>query len=653
MTTAHITDTMLALPRPAKRLLAMCVDICLCVLTVWIVLCLRHETWVTIQGYQWLPVILAPLFAIPLFIVFGLYRAIFRFAGREALVAVARAMGVYTLMYSAVFVTTSYQDVPRTIGLLQPALLLLSVGAVRLAARLLLGEPYVVKLRSLSAANVLIYGAGDSGLALASSLSRNQEMRVVGFLDDNPSLHKGQLMGMDVYNPQELTKVVQRLQVRDVLLALPSITRQRRNEILKTISTARVAVRTLPTLSDLALGRVKENDLRELDIEDLLGRDAVEPRPDLMQKNILGKVVLVTGAGGSIGSELCRQILQVGPIKLILVELNEFALYTLLEDLTLLQQKLQRDTTQIVPLLASVKEAQHLRQIMQVWKPDTIYHAAAYKHVPLVEHNPIAGIQNNVFGTLNVAQIAIECGVSDLVLISTDKAVRPTNVMGATKRLAEMILQALAQEIGTQGSNTRLSMVRFGNVLGSSGSVVPKFRQQIHAGGPISITHPNVTRYFMTIPEAAQLVIQAAAMPPSQPYCAEVFVLDMGEPVKIVDMARSMVELSGLTLRELGHPEGDIALEITGLRPGEKLYEELFIGASLQKTSHPKIHRAQEHFTPWAMLNAQIDNLQKISNDNSFSEIQQLLRKYVIEYAPEHTRLVKTSTSVHRNASSH
>ena len=653
MTTAHITDTMLALPRPAKRLLAMCVDICLCVLTVWIVLCLRHETWVTIQGYQWLPVILAPLFAIPLFIVFGLYRAIFRFAGREALVAVARAMGVYTLMYSAVFVTTSYQDVPRTIGLLQPALLLLSVGAVRLAARLLLGEPYVVKLRSLSAANVLIYGAGDSGLALASSLSRNQEMRVVGFLDDNPSLHKGQLMGMDVYNPQELTKVVQRLQVRDVLLALPSITRQRRNEILKTISTARVAVRTLPTLSDLALGRVKENDLRELDIEDLLGRDAVEPRPDLMQKNILGKIVLVTGAGGSIGSELCRQILQVGPIKLILVELNEFALYTLLEDLTLLQQKLQRDTTQIVPLLASVKDAQYLRQIMRAWKPDTIYHAAAYKHVPLVEHNPIAGIQNNVFGTLNVAQIAIECGVSDLVLISTDKAVRPTNVMGATKRLAEMILQALAQEMGTQGSNTRLSMVRFGNVLGSSGSVVPKFRQQIHAGGPISITHLNVTRYFMTIPEAAQLVIQAAAMPPSQPYCAEVFVLDMGEPVKIVDMARSMVELSGLTLREPGHPEGDIALEITGLRPGEKLYEELFIGASLQKTSHPKIHRAQEHFTPWAMLNVQIDNLQKISNDNSFSEIQQLLRKYVIEYAPEHTRSVKTSTSVHRNELSH
>jgi FlaA1/EpsC-like NDP-sugar epimerase len=635
MTTSHITDTMLALPRPAKRLLAMCVDVSLCVLTVWIVLCLRYETWVTIQGNQWYAVIVSPLLAIPLFIAFGLYRAIFRFAGREALVSVARAVGIYALMYCAIFTPIGFQDIPRTIGLLQPALLLLSVGAVRLAARHLLGEPYVVKLRSLSATNVLIYGAGDSGLTLASSLSRNQEMRVVGFLDDNPSLHKGQLMGVDVFNPQDLVKVVERLHVRDILLALPSITRQRRNEILKTISTARVAVRTLPTLSDLALGKVKENDLRELDIEDLLGRDAVAPDPVLMQKNILGKVVLVTGAGGSIGSELCRQILQVGPTKLILLELNEFALYTLLEDLTLLQQKIQHNTTQLVPLLASVKEAPHLSQIMQTWKPDTVYHAAAYKHVPLVEHNPVAGIQNNVFGTLNVAQIAIECGVSDLVLISTDKAVRPTNVMGATKRLAEMIFQALAQEIGTQGSNTRLSMVRFGNVLGSSGSVVPKFRQQIRAGGPISITHPDVTRYFMTIPEAAQLVIQAAAIPPSHAHCAEVFVLDMGDPVKIVDLARSMVELSGHTLREATHLDGDIALEITGLRPGEKLYEELLIGTNSQKTSHAKINRAQEHFPPWFSLSEQLENLRKLTASTSTTQVRSLLSEYVIEYHPE------------------
>ena len=412
MSILHVADTLLAWPRSAKRLLALCVDICLCVLTVWLALCLRYETWITIQGNQWLAVLAAPLIAIPLFVVFGLYRAIFRFAGREALEAVARAVGIYALIYSVIFTAIGFQDVPRTIGLLQPVLLLLTVGAVRLIARHLLGEPYVAQLRSTTAANVLIYGAGDSGLALASSLSKSDGMRVVGFLDDNPSLHRGQLMGIDVYNPQDLMKTVERLRVRDVLLALPSITRTRRNEILKMMSTARVAVRTLPTLSDLALGRVVESDLRELDIEDLLGSDAVEPDPALMQKNIHGKVVLVTGAGGSIGSELCTQILRISPSKLILLELNELALYNILEDLTLLQQKMQRSTTQLIPLLASVKQAEHLRDIMRTWKPQTIYHAAAYKHVPLVEHNPVAGIQNNVFGTLNVAQVAIECGVA-------------------------------------------------------------------------------------------------------------------------------------------------------------------------------------------------------------------------------------------------
>lgn len=354
-----------------------------------------------------------------------------------------------------------------------------------------------------------------------------------------------------------------------------------------------------------------------------------------MQKNIHGKVVLVTGAGGSIGSELCTQILRISPSKLILLELNELALYNILEDLTLLQQKMQRSTTQLIPLLASVKEAEHLRDIMRTWKPETIYHAAAYKHVPLVEHNPVAGIQNNVFGTLNVAQVAIEYGVCDVVLISTDKAVRPTNVMGATKRLAEMIFQALAEESCKRGSTTKLCMVRFGNVLGSSGSVVPKFRQQIDSGGPISITHSEVTRYFMTIPEAAQLVIQAAAMPQSQTDCAEVFVLDMGEPVKIVDLARSMIELSGLTMREAKHPEGDIALEITGLRPGEKLYEELLIGEFSQKTAHPKINRASEHFTSWTRLSPQLEKLRELSIENSLTEIQNRLREYVIEYQPE------------------
>jgi FlaA1/EpsC-like NDP-sugar epimerase len=635
MSIFHVADTMLALPRSAKRLLALCVDFCLCVLTVWLALCLRYETWITIQGNQWLAVLAAPLIAIPLFVVFGLYRAIFRFAGREALEAVARAVGIYALIYSVIFTAVGFQDVPRTIGLLQPVLLLLTVGAVRLIARHLLGEPYVAQLRSTTAANVLIYGAGDSGLALASSLSKSEGMRVVGFLDDNPSLHRGQLMGIDVYNPQDLLKTVERLRVRDVLLALPSISRTRRNEILKMMSTAKVAVRTLPTLSDLAIGRVVESDLRELDIEDLLGRDAVEPNTALMEKNILGKVVLVTGAGGSIGSELCRQVVRIQPDTIVLIELNEFALYRLLEDLSGLLKKLLNSEVKLIPILASVQDKVRLIEIITTWQPHIIYHAAAYKHVPLVEGNPVAGIQNNVLGTLNVAQAAIECGVPNMVLISTDKAVRPTNVMGATKRLAEMILQALSEETVRQERTTKFYIVRFGNVLGSSGSVVPKFRQQILEGGPISVTHSEVTRYFMTIPEAAQLVIQASAMPVMAPNQAEVFVLDMGEPVKIMSLAHMMIKLSGLTVRDSEHPDGDIAIEMIGLRPGEKLYEELLIGNDLQQTNHPKINRATEHYTPWPKLKRQLDILFCLSSTAPLSTISKKLSEYVIEYRVE------------------
>jgi FlaA1/EpsC-like NDP-sugar epimerase len=456
---------------------------------------------------------------------------------------------------------------------------------------------------------------------------------VVGFLDDNPSLHRGQLMGIDVYNPQDLLKTVERLRVRDVLLALPSITRTRRNEILKMMSVAKVAVRTLPTLSDLAIGKIQASDLRELDIEDLLGRDAVAPDLALLSKNIQGKVVLVTGAGGSIGSELCRQIMRVGPATLILLELNEFALYTIHEELLESRVKMAADI-KVIPLLASVQDKPRLLEIATAWQPHTIYHAAAYKHVPLVEANPVAGIRNNVFGTLNIAMVALECGIENMVLISTDKAVRPTNVMGATKRLAEMILQALAQESALQGKHTKLCMVRFGNVLGSSGSVVPKFRAQIQHAGPVSVTHPEVTRYFMTISEAAQLVIQATAMPSTKPESAEVFVLDMGQPVKIIDLARSMIELSGFTVKDGHHLDGDIAIEITGLRPGEKLYEELLIGEHPQKTTHPKIMRAEEMFTPWSVLATQLNSLIALTATDDFSEVTRALQCIVEQYTP-------------------
>ena len=417
----------------------------------------------------------------------------------------------------------------------------------------------------------------------------------------------------------------------DVLLAIPSARRQRRNQILELARQSHVAVRTLPGLMELAQGHVHTSDLRELDIEDLLGRETVPPDASLSRQNIEGKVVLVTGAGGSIGSELCRQIIRAAPAKLLLLEMSEFALYGVHQELEQMATEADGVITELIPLLATVRDEARMREIIQTWRPHTIYHAAAFKHVPLVEHNPAEGIKNNVLGTLTTATIALEEGVCDFVLISTDKAVRPTNVMGASKRLAEMVLQALAETAIANGQITRFSMVRFGNVLGSSGSVVPLFRQQIKSGGPITLTHADITRYFMTIPEAAQLVIQASAMAKG----GDVFVLDMGEPVRIMDLARRMVELSGRTVRDEANPDGDIALEVTSLRPGEKLYEELLIGDNPLPTTHPRIMRAQEEFLPWPMLSAQMALLEQSLNTNDVPAIRSLLQRLVHGYQPE------------------
>jgi FlaA1/EpsC-like NDP-sugar epimerase len=404
---------------------------------------------------------------------------------------------------------------------------------------------------------------------------------------------------------------------------MPALSRTRRNEILSQMRNAHVAVRTLPSVSDLVQGKVGVSDLQELDIDDLLGREPVTPNHLLMAKNTQGKVVMVTGAGGSIGSELCRQMVAMKPRKLLLIELSEFALYAVHQELS---EKLAGQATELIPLLASVQDADRMREIMATWRPHTVYHAAAYKHVPLVEHNPAEGVKNNVLGTLHTAQAAVEYGVADFVLISTDKAVRPTNTMGASKRLAEMVLQALAAEHAT----TTFAMVRFGNVLGSSGSVVPRFRQQIRDGGPITLTHPDITRYFMTIPEAAQLVIQAGAMAKG----GDVFVLDMGESVKIIDLARRMVELSGLTLRDADNPEGDIAIEITGLRPGEKLYEELLIGDNPQPTLHPRIMKAHEEFMPWAAFEDKLNALTMALGVNDVGLIRAMLKELVRGFEP-------------------
>jgi FlaA1/EpsC-like NDP-sugar epimerase len=609
----RLTEYVLNLTRVRKRAIALAADALLCFATVAVAYYLRLGHWIYPTGAQWLSYVAALVLSIPLFINFGFYRAIFRYAGWGALMAVVRACAVYGIIYSAVFTAIGVIGVPRTVGIIQPILLFVAIGASRALTRYWLGGGYLALMRLGAQRRVLIYGAGSAGRQLAAGLATSDEMQVVAFVDDDVTLQGSVLNGKMIYTPEKLDKLITKLDVSDLLLAIPSASRSRRNEILELVRPTAAVIRTVPGLSDLAHGRVAVKDLRELDIEDLLGRDAVAPNQLLLAKNIAGKKVLVTGAGGSIGSELCRQVLQLRPDVLLLIEQSEFNLYSIHQELEKLAANVALSAVRIIPLLGSVQDEARMASILATWQPDTIYHAAAYKHVPLVEHNPGEGVRNNVFGTLNMAQLAKKHNVRDFVLISTDKAVRPTNIMGATKRVAEQILQALAAE----GGNTRFSMVRFGNVLGSSGSVVPLFRQQIKLGGPITITHEDVTRYFMTISEAAELVIQAGAMATG----GEVFVLDMGSPVKITSLAKRMIELSGLSLRDAENPDGDIEVQVVGLRPGEKLYEELLIGDNPTETSHPRILKADEEFMPWSMLVRQLEDLSEDTIANNVTAI--------------------------------
>jgi FlaA1/EpsC-like NDP-sugar epimerase len=618
-----LSEPTLALPRVTKRVIALSVDLGLCILTVWLAYYLRLGEFVALTGNALWAIGASIGIALPIFIVSGLYRAIFRYSGWPALLTVARAVVVYGLLYASIFTAIGITDVPRTLGIIQPILLLLFIGASRAFARVWLGDQYRLILKQEARPKVLIYGVGQTGRQLAAAMTNSHAMKVVGFLDDDDRLHGHVLNGLPIYDPTDLTDLATTLNISDVLLAMPSLSRRRRNEILGQIRVAKVAVRTLPSVTDLAQGKVSISDLRELDIDDLLGREPVMPNHILLAMNVLNKVVMVTGAGGSIGGELCRQILAVGPSKLLLIEQSEFALYGIHQEL---EGKLLGRDIALVPLLASVQDKERIYEIMSTWHPDTVYHSAAYKHVPLVEHNPAEGIKNNVLGTLRTAQAAAENAVSDFVLISTDKAVRPTNIMGTSKRLAEMVLQALA----ARTSGTKFSMVRFGNVLDSSGSVVPKFRQQIRQGGPITLTHPEITRYFMTIPEASQLVIQAGAMAKG----GDVFVLDMGQSVKIMDLARRMIELSGLTVKDQENPDGDIEIEITGLRPGEKLYEELLIGDNPRPTSHSRIMKAHEEFVPWTELEGKLKSLEIALNANDVGVIRSMMEKLVAGYMP-------------------
>lgn len=619
----RLTAPVLGLPRMAKRIVAISVDMSLCVLTVWLAYYMRLGEFVALSGNALIATAVSMGISLFVFTVFGLYRAIFRYSDWPALLTVARAVTIYGLLYSAIFTAVGLNEVPRTVGIIQPILLLLFVGASRVLARMWLGERYQNILKKSSRPKVLIYGAGRTGRQLAAAMANSHEMQVVGFLDDDDKLFGNILNGQPIYNPRDLVSIASTFSVSAVLLAMPGISRKRRNEILGQIRTAQVSVRTLPSFNDLAQGKVKISDLQELDIDDLLGREPVAPSHSLLEKNISNKVVLVTGAGGSIGSELCRQIISIGPQTLLLIEQSEFALYAIHQEL---EERTAGTEVKLIPLLASVQNETRMYEIMATWRPHTVYHAAAYKHVPLVEHNPNEGVKNNVFGTLKTAKAAIASGVSEFVLISTDKAVRPTNIMGASKRLAEMVLQAYA----ATKPDTHFVMVRFGNVLGSSGSVVPKFREQIRDGGPITLTHPDITRYFMTIPEAAQLVIQAGAIATDGDVC----VLDMGDSVKIMDLARRMIQLSGLVVQDHLNPDGDIAIEITGLRPGEKLYEELLIGNNPTPTAHPRIMKAHENFIELAALETKLNALEVVLEVNSVQQIRELLQELVPDYQP-------------------
>jgi FlaA1/EpsC-like NDP-sugar epimerase len=624
------SDYLLDFSRPAKQAIALSFDVVLCLVSVWLAFSLRLEVWSVWSSAHSLAFMVSVVLALPVFVAHGLYRAIFRYSGLPALLSILKAVSVYGVLYSVVFTVVTVSEVPRAVGVLQPIFVLLGVAFSRALGRLWLGGFYRGRLARQLLPRVLIYGAGSAGRQLAAALKTSPEVVLVGYVDDDDRLHGQVLNGLKIYNPENLLGLVSGQQITQVYLAIPSASRARRNEILEAVRTAQVQVRTLPGLLDLAEGRVHVSDLRELDIEDLLGRDPVPPSRILLAKNITGKVVMVTGAGGSIGSELCRQIVQLSPSALLLVELTEFALYAIEQELQGLMTSAGVQVS-LLPLLANVRDESRMDEILRTWKPHTVYHAAAYKHVPLVEHNPSEGVKNNVLGTLNTAMLAAKNGVHDFVLISTDKAVRPTNVMGTSKRLAEMVLQAQAAAMQQAGAKTCFSMVRFGNVLGSSGSVVPLFRRQIKDGGPITLTDERITRYFMTIPEAAQLVIQAGAMASG----GDVFVLDMGEPVKIIDLAKRMVELSGLALKDEVNTNGDIEIQVTGLRPGEKLYEELLIGDNPLPTSHARIMKAHEDFLPWAELQSKLAALGLALDANDVPLIRTLLKELVPGYQPD------------------
>ena len=624
-----------SLPTSSKILIAIVFDLSSCFISVWLSYFLRLGEFVPFFRQEFLASIISIIIAIPIFIVFGLYKAVFRYSGSSALLLVLQAILAYGIIYGIVLTIYGVPGVPRTIGLIQPLVLFSFLASWRMTLSFWLGSLYRRKFNSFENPKTLIYGAGSAGRQLFKAIRDSGSIDIRGFIDDDLSTQGRLIDGKQVYSPKKLKKLIDNNGINLVLLALPSVSRKRRIEIIKNLSNYNIAIRTIPGISSIALGLEKIDHIEDLDIDDLIGREQIEPFNHLMTQNISSKVILVTGSGGSIGSELCRQILKFKPRKLLMVEINEFALYKIHSELFELQNKQDElKSIEIIPLIASVKNSRRIDEIMKTWNPSTIYHAAAYKHVPLVEHNVIEGLDNNIFGTLTIAKLALKHKVLDFVLISTDKAVRPTNIMGASKRVSELCLQALFGELLTRNKDkpkTKISIVRFGNVIDSSGSVIPKFREQIRNGGPLTITHKEIRRFFMTISEAAELVIQAGAMASG----GDVFVLDMGEPVKIITLATRMIELSGLTVKNNSNPNGDIAIKMIGLRPGEKLYEELLISNNPEATKHPKIFKSLDPYIEWSKLKPKVDSLQKLLIKNDHEAIRNLLKEIVNDFHPK------------------
>ena len=610
-----------SLNKYSKRIIAIILDSSLCVLCTWFAFFIRLEEIILFKNFDFFPVFLSIVIVIPVFWLFGLYRTIIRYTNISIVLNILISTSLYGLIFFLVIGVYGIQGVPRSIGVIQPLLLFFAVLSSRILAKYLIVNNFRTSDKLSNKKNVLIYGAGEAGRQLLSSLENSLEYNVEGFLDDNVQLHRRVLLDKTIFPLSNLNKLIKLKNINLVLLALPSVGRSERNKIIKKLNQYKINVKTLPSISEIVDGKITVSDIKDLSIDDLLDRQQVQPDLNLLNSNINSKTVVVVGAGGSIGCELSRQIIKLNPKKLILLEFNEFFLYKIYEELENYKIK-----TKIVPLIVNAQDQIKLEKIFKIFSVDTVYNAAAYKHVPLVEENIAEGVKNNVFSALAVAQASISQKVSNLVFISSDKAVRPTNIMGATKRLAELCMQGLYNH--NREIKTKFSIVRFGNVLESSGSVIPKFKKQIKEGGPVTLTHEDVTRYFMTVTEAAQLVIQAGAMGEK----SEVFVLDMGKSVKIKHLIYKMINLSGLTVRDENNKDGDIEIKIIGLRPGEKLYEELLIGNNPQVTNHIKIQKTNEPFVVFEKLDRELNHLKNLLNLNNANEIKIFLNKIIGSY---------------------